>query len=133
MSKQSIYTFRSLKETYEAPITMSYSNWADYVGGGYNTSLGGAVIPGGTSLGGAIINGHPRQNFETASFPVSPDSLAGTPGEDHVGYQEPNQAFATNLTDEEDKERLAKFLEENKYYAEEEEEEGVNNENVETD
>jgi len=125
MSKQSIYTFRSLKETYEAPITIPYSNWVDYLVGGYNTSLGGAVIPGGTTLGGAVIIGHPRQNFETASFPVSPDSLAGTPGQDHVGYQEPSQAFATDLTDKEDKERLAKFLKEKKYYAEEEEEDNV--------
>ena len=117
----SIVSYRPVKEMYEAPITMSYSNWANYVGSGYNTSLGGAVIPGGTSLGGAVINGHPRQNFETASFPFPENSFEGTPGENHVGYQPPNLAFSDAQTRKQDKEQLRKFLQQKKGFEEDEE------------
>jgi len=124
MTKKWISTvsYRPVKEMYEAPITMSYSNWGNYVGSGFNTSLGGAVIPGGTSLGGAVINGHPRQNFETASFPFPENSFEGTPGENHVGYQPPNLAFSDAQTRKQDKEQLRKFLQQKKDF---EEEEGV--------
>ena len=78
-------TFRSLKETYEAPITMNYDDWVHYVEEGDNTLYGGAVIPGGTSMDGAVINGSPRQNFETASFP-HPDSSPSFNDSDYTNY-----------------------------------------------
>lgn len=54
------------KESYQAPITMPYPEWADYVAEGKNTLYGDAIVPSGTTDDGAVVVGHVRQNPFTA-------------------------------------------------------------------
>lgn len=53
-------------EPYEAPVTIPYDEWAQYVANGENTLYGGAIVPGGTTEDGAVYTGHVRQNPFTA-------------------------------------------------------------------
>jgi len=55
-------------EFYEAPVTLSLPAWRRYVGNGYNTLYGGAIVPGGTEENGAVYSGHVRQNPFTAMY-----------------------------------------------------------------
>ena len=55
-----------VEEPFEAPVTIPYNEWVQYVASGQNTLYGGAIVPGGTMDDGAVYTGHVRQNPFTA-------------------------------------------------------------------
>ena len=58
--------YPSMVEMFEAPVTLPYNQWVQYVATGQNTLYDGAIVPGGTEENGAVYTGHVRQNPFTA-------------------------------------------------------------------